>query len=52
MLCYVTGSEIWLYVVEALLLIVTGGLSYATKNVPGELNEAQSNIQGDACTNI
>jgi hypothetical protein len=40
------GFEVFLFVAEGVLLIVTAVLCYATYHVPGALNEANNNVKG------
>jgi hypothetical protein len=42
----IVGLEIGLFLLEAMLLIVTTILCCLTKDVPGALNEARNNLRG------
>lgn len=46
------GFELALFALEAVIILITAYFSYATKNVPGSLNEASNNLQGKYFRNI
>lgn len=43
------GFEVTLMIIEAILLMITSALCYATKEVPGTLNDASNNLKCKLC---